>query len=171
MVPNAQITGSSVVTGTLQASGSGEIVATSGTADFAAAAAEGLGAAPPEKTATATISEPEQSAAVTVKEYEVKPGDTIYRVIRVNRLRVCETDPDTLVIDGAKVRWHFEEPKIVAPGKIGADEYRRPVVIPMQASPGSAEMRVSSTFVCNPVHRIWPIRMVHEPLKFKIVPP
>ena len=102
---------------------------------------------------------------------EVKPGDTIYRVIRVNRLRVCETDPDTLVIDGAKVRWHFEEPKIVAPGKIGADEYRRPVVIPMQASPGSAEMRVSSTFVCNPVHRIWPIRMVHEPLKFKIVPP
>jgi hypothetical protein len=102
---------------------------------------------------------------------EVKPGDTVYRVIRVNRKRICETDPDTLIIDGAKVRWHFEEPRIAAPGRLGIDEYRRPVIIPLQANPGPAEMRVSSTFVCNPIHRIWPIKMVHEPLKFTIVPP
>lgn len=101
---------------------------------------------------------------------EVKPGDTIYRVIKVRRLRICETDPDTLIIDGAKVRWNFEEPKIIAPGNVGMDEYRRPVAIPLQASPGPAEMRTSSTFVCNPIHRIWPIKMVHAPLKFTIVP-
>lgn len=102
---------------------------------------------------------------------EVKPGQTIYRVIKVNRLRICETDPDTLIIDGAKVRWNFEEPKIAAPGKIGIDEYRRPVVIPLQASPGPAEMRVSSTWICNPIHRIWPIKQLHEPLRFTIMPP
>lgn len=102
---------------------------------------------------------------------EVKPGETVYRVIRVNRLRICETDPDTLIIDGAKVRWNFEEPKITAPGQVGIDEYRRPVAIPLQASPGPAEMRTSTTFICNPIHRIWPIRLVHDPLKFTILPP
>jgi hypothetical protein len=102
---------------------------------------------------------------------EVKAGETVFRVIKVNRFRICETDPDTLIIDGAKVRWNFEEPAIAAPGRVGIDEYRRPVVIPLQATPGPAEMRVSSTWICNPIHRIWPIRQVHEPLRFTILPP
>lgn len=101
---------------------------------------------------------------------KVKPGETVYRVIKVNRLRICETDPDTLIIDGAKVRWNFDEPSISAPGRIGIDEYRRPVVIPLQANPGPAEMRTTSSFVCNPIHRIWPIKVVFEPLRFTILP-
>lgn len=99
---------------------------------------------------------------------KVRPGDTVYRVIRVNRIRLCETDPDTIIIDGAKVRWQFEEPSLLSPGPLGIDEYRRPVVIPMQASPGVAEMRTSATYICNPVHRIWPIKVVGRPLKFNI---
>jgi len=101
----------------------------------------------------------------------VRPGETIYRVIKVERFRICETDPDTVIVDGARVRWNYEEPPLISPGPLGFDEYRRPVVIPLQASPGVAEMRTSATYVCNPVHRIWPIRVIGEPLRFNISAP
>ena len=104
----------------------------------------------------------------TVWPKTVQPGQTVYRGLKVNRLRLCEVDPDTVIIDGAKVRWQFEEPPILAPGKLGIDEYRRPVVIPLQAAAGPAEMRTSATYTCNPIHRIWPIKVIGEPLKFTI---
>jgi len=101
----------------------------------------------------------------------VKAGETVFRVIKVERFRICETDPDTVIVDGAKVRWNYEEPALIAPGRLGIDEYKRPVVIPMQAAPGPAEMRTSATYICNPVHRIWPIRVIGEPLRFNIAAP
>lgn len=100
---------------------------------------------------------------------EVQAGQTVYRVLKVERHRLCEVDPDTIIIDGAKVRWQFEEPPILAPGMIGIDEYKRPVVIPLQAAAGQAEMRTSATYVCNPIHRIWPIKVIGKPLKFNII--
>ena len=101
----------------------------------------------------------------------VKPGETIYRIIKVERLRLCETDPDTVIIDGAKVRWNFEEPSLISPGNLGIDEYKRPVAIPLQASPGPAEMRTSATYICNPIHQIWPIKIIGKPLRFNIAAP
>ena len=101
---------------------------------------------------------------------KVRPGETIYRVVKVNRLRHCITDPDTVMIDGAKVRWQFDEPPLLSPGPLGHDSYKRPMVIPMQANPGTAEIRVSATYVCNPIHKIWPIKVIAEPLTFEIVP-
>tara|TARA_R110000868_G_scaffold30181_3_gene111965 strand:+ start:1151 stop:1609 length:459 start_codon:yes stop_codon:yes gene_type:complete len=99
----------------------------------------------------------------------VAPGETIYRVIKVNRLRLCETDPDTVLIDGAKVRWHFEEPPILSPGPLGRDSYKRPVVIPLQANPGPAEIRTSANYTCNALHKYWPIKIVGKPLEFQII--
>jgi len=101
----------------------------------------------------------------------VRAGETVYRIIKLERLRLCETDPDTVIIDGAKVRWNYEEPPLIAPGSIGVDEYKRPVVIPLQASPGPAEMRTSASYICNPIHRIWPIKIIAEPLRFNIAAP
>ena len=99
----------------------------------------------------------------------VKAGGTIYRVIKVERLRLCETDPDTVIIDGARVKWVYEEAPLLVAGHLGFDEYKRPVVVPLQASPGPSEMRTSATYICNPIHRIWPIKVVGEPLRFTIV--
>ena len=99
----------------------------------------------------------------------VKAGETLYRVIKVNRLRVCETDPDTVLIDGARVRWQFEEPALLSPGPLGRDNYKRPMVIPLQANPGPAEIRTSANYTCNPLHKYWPIKIVGEPLKFQII--
>ena len=99
---------------------------------------------------------------------KVAPGATIYRDIEIIRLRHCETDPDTIMIDGARVRWNFEEPAITSPGQLGHDHYRRPVVIPLQASPGQAQMRTTVTYICNPLHRIWPIKLIQKPLEFEI---
>jgi hypothetical protein len=116
----------------------------------------------------------DRTPPVDILEYTIFPpkvqaGQTVYRVLKVDRHRLCEVDPDTVIIDGAKVRWQFEELPILAPGSIGIDEYKRPVVIPLQAASGQAEMRTSATYICNPIHRIWPIKVIGKPLKFEII--
>lgn len=102
---------------------------------------------------------------------QVRAGDTLYREITVIRHRNCLTDPDVILIDGARVRFQFDEPPIQAPGPIGiADTYRQAVVIPLQAAPGKAELRVTVARSCNPIQQIWPRVSRQPPVYFEILP-
>jgi hypothetical protein len=116
----------------------------------------------------------DRSPPIELVEYsvfppKVKPGETVYRVIKLNRLRRCEVEPQTILIDGGRVRWVFEDRTISIPGPLGPDEYKRPVVVPLQALPGPSELRTTTEFVCNPIHRIWPIKTENPVLKFEIM--
>lgn len=114
---------------------------------------------------------------VTVLRYElvpgeVHPGDTLYRYIEVVRHQACITDPDVILIDGARTRWRIEEPPVLAVGPLASpDSYRTPMIIPQGAAPGKAEVRVTVTRRCNPVHNMWPLVTMYPPLKFEILPP
>ena len=102
---------------------------------------------------------------------QVRAGDTLYRDITVFRHRACRTDPTVILIDGGRVRFNFEEPATDAPGPIGiVDTYRQSIVIPLQAAPGKAELRVSIARSCNPIQAIWPRVTVYEPIFFEILP-
>jgi len=112
---------------------------------------------------------PIELVAYSVFPPQVKPGETVFRVISLNRKRQCEVEPQTILIDGGRVRWVFEDKTISIPGPIGPDQYKRPVVIPLQALPGQAELRTVTEFVCNPIHKIWPIKTENPVLKFEIL--
>ena len=118
----------------------------------------------------------DQRDAVTVHEYTITPdrvlaGEAIYRIINVTRHKRCEIDVDVLLIDGARVRWRFDEPPVIAPGPVGVREtYKTPVIVPLQANPGKAELRVALSRVCNPIQRIWPLVYVAPIKYFEILP-
>lgn len=103
-----------------------------------------------------------------VEPDNVPPGGTIYRVIGLTRLRQCEVTPQTILVDGGRVRWYFDDRPVSIPGPVGTDHYKRPIVIPMQALPGKAVLRTTTEFVCNPVHLVWPIKTTNPPLEFTI---
>ena len=114
--------------------------------------------------------EPVQVRQITLWPPEVRPGDKISRVITVVRRKTCETDVDVVIIDGARVRWIIDEPAIAHPGPVGVeDTYKAPLIIPALATAGPAEMRIIAKRKCNPLHAIWPIITVYEPIKFTIL--
>ena len=115
--------------------------------------------------------EPVVVRQITLWPSEVRPGDKISRVITVFRRKTCETDVDVVIIDGARVRWVVDEPAVAHPGPVGVeDTYKAPLVIPVLATPGEAEMRIVAKRKCNPLHAFWPIITVYEPIKFTIHP-
>jgi len=102
---------------------------------------------------------------------EVKPGQTLYRVITVNRTRVCVTDPDIVIVDAERVRWRIDEPQLVAPGPLGKETYKVPFVIPRGIAIGPAELRVTLTRKCNPMHEFWPLIEVTPTQYFTVSSP
>lgn len=103
---------------------------------------------------------------------EVRAGDKILRRITVTRLRSCATDIDAVLIDGDRIRWVFDEPEVTRPGPLHVrDTYFAPMIVPVLAAPGAAEIRVVAKRACNPVQKLWPIVTAYEPLNFTILPP
>ena len=103
---------------------------------------------------------------------EVRAGETLNRRVTVTRQKSCTTSVDIFIIDGAKVRWFFDEPEIANPGPTGVQEsYVVPLRIPLGAAPGDAEFRITTFRQCNPLHAFFPLISRREPIKFRILPP
>lgn len=103
---------------------------------------------------------------------EIHPGQKVLREITVMRHRSCITEVDLVLIDGARVRWIYDEPTIVSPGPTGViDEYGQPMTIPKDAAPGRAELRTVTRRICNPLQHIWPLVTQSPPIYFTILPP
>lgn len=103
---------------------------------------------------------------------EVRPGQKVLRRIEVTRNRRCYTDSSILLFDGDRVRWVLDEPPIESPGPLHVrDTYSQPMVIPKDAAPGPAEMRISTRRICNPLQNLWPLVANAPPVHFTILPP
>lgn len=115
--------------------------------------------------------QPAKTIAVALVPKEVPAGAIIHRVITVDRDRVCPSDPDITILDGARVRWTIEAPAVQTPGVVGLDTYKVPVQIPPAANPGPAEMRVTLVRRCNPIQTVFPLVEALPPIPFVILPP
>lgn len=118
----------------------------------------------------------DRSAPVIVHDFSLVPekvhaGEKLLRRIEVTRRRACLTNIDVVIIDGSRVRWVIDETEVTRPGPVGEkDAYLAPMIIPPLAAPGSAELRVTATRICNPIHNIWPMVETYPTLKFTILP-
>lgn len=115
---------------------------------------------------------PVQVHSTTLSPLAVRPGETMARRISVTRFRVCPTKVEPIIIDGARGRWVLEEPETESPGHIGSvDTYTVAMIIPVNASPGNAELRLTITRKCNPIQAyLWPLVTTRAPIKFTILP-
>lgn len=69
----------------------------------------------------------------------------------------CDVIIDRFVYDRFKTRFELPDTTIKAGLPLGEDHYVVPVRIPDDAEPGAAVYRTSSTYMCNPLQRLWPI--------------
>jgi len=103
---------------------------------------------------------------------EMYPGQKILRRIEVTRNKRCETEVSILIFDGERTRWVVNEPKIESPGPLHVrDSYSQPMIINPEAAPGPAEMRLTTTRICNPIQNLWPLVSHSPPFFFTILPP
>jgi hypothetical protein len=75
----------------------------------------------------------------------------------VRRLRSCNVSIDRFVIDKFKTRYELEDLNVNAGLPLGEDHFVQPIRVPPDAEPGPAVYRTASTYVCNPLQRLWPI--------------
>jgi len=110
---------------------------------------------------------------------KVRPGQTVDRRVCVIRHRECDTDPDILIIADNGDRLHIASPPISSPGPLNVrDCYTSSTYLPPVSgggfkamTAGKAEMRVSVTYSCSPLHRaIGPYKITMPPLHFEVLP-
>ena len=122
---------------------------------------------------------PVEILAYEISTPKVRPGQTVDRRVCVIRHRVCDTDPDILIIADNGDRLHVSSSPISSPGPIHVlDCYTSSTYLPTVAggglkamTPGRAEMRVAVTYSCSPLHRaIGPYKITMPPLHFEVLP-
>lgn len=87
----------------------------------------------------------------------VDPGGELKVEYAVFRRRSCEVQIDRFIYDSGKVRWPLLDTNINAGLPLGEEHYVVPVKIPEGAMKGPAFYRISPTYICNPLQRLWPI--------------
>ena len=113
---------------------------------------------------------------VTSKFVEVvgpaHPGGDIYVRWVVDRHRACSATRGDIVIDVDGVRWSLGTQTFSSPpGPMGQDTYVTKTALPPDIPIGPAHLRVSLSYICNPVQYLWPIRDLSIPdIPFKITP-
>jgi hypothetical protein len=102
------------------------------------------------------------------------PGGKLLVRWKVYRAESCAADKQELIFDVDGLRWvlietHFQ----TAPGPLGFDEYTTQTPLPADLPVGIATLRVSLSYVCNPVHKLWPVvdRIPDIPVKILARPP
>jgi hypothetical protein len=56
-------------------------------------------------------------------------------------------------------------------GPVGVDNVVSPIIVPLATLPGPAKYRVTATYSCNPLHRVfWPIVVTQPDLSFYVTP-
>ena len=98
----------------------------------------------------------------------VRPGDMLRTEIIVDRKRVCDTEVTRTIYDGANIEIRFLPDERQTFGPLGIDRRVVEVQVPASAKPGLARYRVTSTFRCNVLHRVWPITIAYDDIPFTI---
>lgn len=108
-----------------------------------------------------------EAAVITPR---VRPGDDLRIKYTVRRHRACRTYMDRFIYDGENQR-HILDDVDFGPGlRLGEESYVVVVKTPLDAAPGRARYTVFSSFVCNPLHYVWPIVGSPRDIPFDIVP-
>jgi hypothetical protein len=75
----------------------------------------------------------------------------------VRRIRSCNVSIDRFIYDRFKTRYELEDLNVNAGLPLGEDRFVQPVKVPLGVEPGPAIYRTASTYICNPLQRLWPI--------------
>lgn len=104
---------------------------------------------------------PVEDVLVSAVPSEAAPGDSIRIVARGKRLRFCEARIKRTIIDYDGTLWSY--PLAVIKNHERADpeeEFSLGLVLPPDLPEGLAEILVTTSFVCNWTHRLFPIVVV-----------
>lgn len=109
-----------------------------------------------------------------------KPGDPIPLhitaggnaaiTITLKWSRLCELESVRIVQDGEHKDWKIPSPPSTPPHTLDPRPLPsvRVINIPAGATPGAAHYRATVYLRCNPLDRLWPIKILIPPLPFEI---
>ena len=99
----------------------------------------------------------------------VRPGEDLRIRYTVHRFRSCETYVDRSLFDADFVRVVLDDLAFTsAPGPLGESMYVATVPLPRNFASGTGQYRVVTKYVCNPLHRIWPVVVESSPIWFEV---
>lgn len=114
--------------------------------------------------------DPPVDFTISILNPTVAPGDLLHVEYVIDRKRVCEARAVRTIYDGAGVETRFIPDERSAFGNVGPDYRVIELKVPETAAVGIGRYRLASTFVCNPLHKIWPITVVYPDVTFSIAP-
>jgi hypothetical protein len=96
---------------------------------------------------------------------EVSHGDRIRLSLAISILicsarlclKPCTVSVDGFIIDKFKTRYELDDLNVNAGLPLGEDRFVQPVRVPLGVEPGPAIYRTTSTYICNPMQKLWPI--------------
>ena len=100
---------------------------------------------------------------------KVRPGEDFKIQYTAYRRVSCHSEFQRVYRDGDGTR--FTEPPVnilVSPAPLGHDEYITATPISVKAAPGNASFRAITIYICNPIHKIWPIIQIMPIIEFEI---
>lgn len=98
----------------------------------------------------------------------VSPGGELRIEYTLERRRSCEVMSDRFVIDAQRVRFEVPDLNIKAGLPLGPDHYIVPVEIKPEAAAGQAIYRTVTSYRCNPLQFLFPIRGGTRDISFLI---
>lgn len=99
----------------------------------------------------------------------VRPGDDLRIKYHVTRFRSCEALIDRTLFDADSVRVVLDDLAFSgAPGPLGESSYVAVIPLPRNFAQGQGQYRVVTRYVCNPLHRLWPIIVENPPVWFEV---
>jgi hypothetical protein len=109
-------------------------------------------------------------------ERPVHPGGPLRITLSVQRdvSRACDVNITRYITDGRGFRYYLpqielDQRAIDELEKSMRDENRILLQMPEDAAPGQAVYGNGLSYECNPVHKVWPIRMAYE-IPFDLTP-
>lgn len=102
---------------------------------------------------------------------QAKPGgQVIERAIIVKNRNDCTVDVAPDLYD-SQDHQHKMKVVTVAISEKGEASVARTYAVPFAAAWGPASLVVTRTYYCWPLYSLWPMKKVHPPLHFEILPP
>jgi hypothetical protein len=112
---------------------------------------------------------PSQAISTQVLTETIRPGDQLRILYTVRRWRSCQVKIDRLLFDAAGERYVLDDLEFAgAPGPLGETTYTVGITIPRRFAAGLGRYRTASTYVCNPLQRIWPINGPGTEVEFHV---
>jgi hypothetical protein len=109
----------------------------------------------------------------SVLDDNARPGGEVVLRYRAVQHRRCDIHTDRVIFDSRGERHLLPalEFKAGIGGKVGEQqEYVVKIKLPVDIAFGKARYETSTVYVCNLVHRLWPVLSPYNPLFFEVRP-